>query len=291
MRLNRWFLSVPFLFLGCGLLVAGCGDDDDVCQCPADSVINCGHRGTGKNEVGNPYPENTLPSFQQAVAEGAQMVELDVQYSFDGELMVIHDDTVNRTTDATGCVGDLTVAELQGMDAGFGTSLEGTGVVIPTLSEVLADIDVPVNIEIKVADDDDCPAADTDLFAQAVVDAMVADTADRELVVSSFDLDVLLALHALDDTIYIGYLSLLYSDAQTAADSGFAALNVFGATYGADEIQQILDTGVEANVWTINQPDVMATLLDTGISMLITDDPDVFEQAREDYCANYCVVD
>lgn len=287
MRSIRWFLIV----LCCGFTAGavGCGDDDgDACECPAESVINCGHRGTGVNGLDNPYPENTIPSFEQAVTEGAQMIELDVIHSADGELMVIHDDTVNRTTAGTGCVGDQTVAELQSLDAAFGTSLEDTGVVIPTLDEALAAVDIGVNVEIKIADDPTCPASDLDLLAQDVVAAIAGDPAPREIVVSSFDFDVLVAVQQLDASIYLGHLTLLYTDAQAAADQGFAALNVLGATYGPDEIQIILAAGLEANVWTINDPSVMEGLLGAGVSIFITDEPDVLEQTRQTWCANYC---
>jgi len=272
-----------------GVAVLGCGDDDGgECVCPASSVINCGHRGTGTNGPDNPYPENTIPSFEQAVIEGAQMIELDVMHSADGELMVIHDDTVNRTTDGEGCVRHQTVAELQAWDAAFGTSLEGTGVVIPTLDEVLAAVDVSVNVEVKIADDASCPESDLDLIAEDLVTAIQGDAVLRDLVVSSFDFDMLVAVQQLDASIHLGLLTVLYSDAQAAADQGFDALNVFGGLYGAEEIQIILDAGLEANVWTINDPSIMETLLATGVSIFITDDPDVLEQTRQSFCADYC---
>ncbi|MFH2010762.1 MAG: glycerophosphodiester phosphodiesterase family protein [bacterium] len=286
MRIVKWVALVSCLALA---VVAGCGDDDgESCTCPADEVINCGHRGTGVSGVDNPYPENTIPSFQQAVTEGAQMIELDVMHSADGELVVIHDDTVNRTTDGAGCVGDLTVSELQGLDAALYTTLAGTGVTIPTLAEVLASVEVPVNIEIKVTEDASCPAADLELLAADVVDAIHNDTAAREIVVSSFEFEVLTHVQDLDPTIYTGYLTLLWSDAQDAADQGFSALNVFGIAYDADDIQNITDTGLEANVWTINDPGQMDVMLGAGVSMIITDDPDVLEATRDAWCADYC---
>jgi glycerophosphoryl diester phosphodiesterase len=285
LRSIRWVLTV----LCCGVVGLGCGDDDgDDCVCPAESVINCGHRGTGSNGPDNPYPENTIPSFSQAVIEGVQMIELDIMHSADGELVVIHDDTVNRTTDGAGCVGDQTLAELQSLDAAFGTSLEGTGVVIPTLEEVLAAVDVSVNVEIKIVDDASCPPSDLDRIAQDLVAIIGADAVERDLVVSSFDFDMLVAVQQADASIYLGLLTMLYSDAQVAADQGFDALNVFGGLYGAEEMQIILDAGLEANVWTINDPPTMEELLITGVSIFITDDPDVLEQTRQTVCADYC---
>lgn len=292
--------TLPLVTLLVGVcLVVGCPGDDNVepdggagdgqvCQCPAESVVNCGHRGTGKNDPANPHPENTIPSFLQAVAEGAQMIELDVVHSADGVLVVIHDETVNRTTDGTGCVGDLSLAELQGLDAGYGTDLEGTGVVIPTLDEALAAVAVEVNIEIKVDDVATCPAPDIAQLAQDVVVAIQGDPAPREIVVSSFDLAVLQAIHAEDDTIYLGYLTLLSTDAQVAVDNGFAALNIIGGIYDAAAIQAILDTGLQVNVWTVNDPYTMEMLLGAGVSILITDEPDLLAETRQQWCIDYC---
>ena len=107
------------------------------------------------------FPENTLEAFAGAIAAGADALELDVRLSRDGEVMVIHDPTVDRTTDGTGQVADLTRAELQRLDAGArftadggrGHPFAGQGVRIPTLREVLAlDLLIPLLIEIKVAE-------------------------------------------------------------------------------------------------------------------------------------------
>jgi len=268
--------------------LAGCDSDSPPCQCPAEAVINCGHRGTGVNRPENPFPENTLPSFEQAVTEGAEMVELDVQHTADGVLVVMHDETVSRTTDGTACLGDLTFEQVRALDAAFGTSLEGTGVVVPTLEEVMADVDVPINVEIKIHDGGECPPSDRDALAADVVAAIAADQVDRTIMVSSFDLDVLLAVQALDDTVELGYLTLVSTDADTAASHGFASLNVLGGLLTVDDVAAIRDLGLGVAVWTIDDPDLMADLASYGISMLITDDPDVFAQVRADACRAAC---
>jgi glycerophosphoryl diester phosphodiesterase len=103
-------------------------------------------------------PENTLAAFRSAVDDwGADMLELDVRLTRDGEVAVIHDDTVDRTTDESGVVSDRTMAELQTLDAGYrftslggAFSFRGRDVRIPTLSEVLdACPDVCINVEAK----------------------------------------------------------------------------------------------------------------------------------------------
>jgi glycerophosphoryl diester phosphodiesterase len=90
------------------------------------------HRGASKAA-----PENTVPAFESAIAAGADGIEFDVQLSRDGQVVVIHDETLPRTTDGTGAVGDHTLAELRALDASAGRD-GWAGVRIPTLAEVLA---------------------------------------------------------------------------------------------------------------------------------------------------------
>src|SRR5512143_223381 len=90
------------------------------------------HRGASKMA-----PENTLPAFEAAVRSGADGVELDVQYSSDGQLVVIHDLTLEALTDGTGRVTAHTLRELRALDAGYHFSPEFAGTRIPVLDEVL----------------------------------------------------------------------------------------------------------------------------------------------------------
>ncbi len=262
----------------------GCAEEGPTGPCPAREVLNVGHRGTGVTEDGNAFPENTIDSFLQAQTEGAQMVELDVILSADGVLMVNHDRRVDRTTDGTGCIGDLSAAELQQFDAAVGTPLAGTGVVIPTLAEVLAAIDIAVNIEIKVQASG-CSVTDRAATAQAVVDAIRGDTKGRRFTVSSFDADALTAVQTVDPNVYLGFLTLDPMDAQLAVDRGFDALNVLSLTVrepGA--VQKIHDLGLEVTVWSENDPAVIEDHLTSGVDMIITDEPDVVERVRRDWC-------
>jgi glycerophosphoryl diester phosphodiesterase len=237
---------------------------------------NCGHRGTGKSSANAPFPENTIPSFQQAVAEGAETVELDVIHSADGVLVAIHDDTVDRTTDGSGCVGDMTVAELQALDAGFGTAMEGQGVVIPTLAEVLAAVQVPLNVELKIDDGGGCPASDKPRMAADLVSEVTAAGAGDRVVASSFDEDVLVELKALDPTFYAGFLTFAAADAQTAADRGFDALNLRTNPVDEAAVTAVHDLGLELNVWTVNDPARMEELVALGVDSIITDEPDLY---------------
>lgn len=138
-------------------------------------------------------PENTLAAFRAAAEQGARWVELDVALSRDGTLVVIHDDSVDRTTSGKGSLGDLTLAELQALDAGswFGKSFAAEP--LPTLSAALAELarlKLGVNIEIKQH------AHHRSL--EQLIDAVDAAIEERpqgsEIMISSFDPEALKAM-------------------------------------------------------------------------------------------------
>ncbi len=254
------------------------------CVCHAETVIGCGHRGTGLSIADAPFPENTIPALEQAVVEGADMVEIDVIHSADGVLVVIHDDTVDRTTDGSGCVGDLTLEELQALDAGAGTALAGQGVTIPTLTEALASVDVAFNIELKINEVPQCPDSAKAAMAADVVAAIHGDPTDRAIVVSSFDADALSEIEQLDGTIDTGLLTLAPGDSQLAEDRGFDALNLLAVLVDEADVAEIHGRGLALNVWTENNGERMKLLIDLGVDMIITDDPDVFASVRAELC-------
>ncbi len=103
----------------------------------------CAHRGAMAT-----HPENTLPAFREAIRAGAHMIEFDVLLTKDNHMVVMHDATVDRTTNGTGKVADLTLDQIKGLDAGSWKSPEFAGTRVPTLNEVLAIM--PVNIWLNI---------------------------------------------------------------------------------------------------------------------------------------------
>ncbi|MDF9797792.1 glycerophosphoryl diester phosphodiesterase [Catalinimonas alkaloidigena] len=106
----------------------------------------CAHRGAMDT-----HPENTLPAFQAAIDAGAHMIEFDVWLTSDGQMVVIHDATVDRTTDGSGKVANLSLEEIKKLDAGSWKAPEFSGVRIPTLEETLSILpyNIWLNIHIK----------------------------------------------------------------------------------------------------------------------------------------------
>ena len=154
-------------------------------------MIKVGHRGAMGYE-----PENTLASFQKALEIGADMIELDVRACKSGELVVIHDDTVNRTTNGTGKVEEKTLTELKSLK-------EASNQRIPTLTEVLDLVNkkVKINIELK--------GRNTAFKACRIIQRYVEEKgwSYDDFIVSSFHRAELWAVKFIDKDIKIGVLS------------------------------------------------------------------------------------
>jgi len=263
--------------VGAALVWVGTAASADAqCECEAERITSVGHRGTGVDEDANPFSENTVPSFEQAVVEGAAMVELDVQHTADGALIVIHDDTVDRTTDGTGCVADLTLAELQALDA--------DGSTLPTLEEVFAAVEVGINVEIKVNESDTCPATDRPRLAADVVGVIAGDPTGREVIVSSFDLDQLLAIRAVDPTVKLAYLTLSTDELDVAIEQGFFAVHPLALSILPADVARARGAGLEVNPWTVNDLPTMRRLASMGVDRIITDAPELVPEAIVAYC-------
>jgi glycerophosphoryl diester phosphodiesterase len=169
--------------------------------------IVCGHRGLGPTRAGGAFPENTIESIQAAREAGASMVEFDVQLSADDVPVLMHDDTLDRTTTGRGCVSGATLAELQLLDAGVGTPLAGQGVRVATLCELLRAVPIALNVEIKVADAA-CRRHDAERVAEVVLAALAEDPlrGSRDVLISSFDLELLRVVRGRDGAIPLGWL-------------------------------------------------------------------------------------
>jgi glycerophosphoryl diester phosphodiesterase len=125
----------------CVLILVGIDAVADGVKLPERGL--CAHRGAQST-----HPENTIPAFREAIRLGAHQIEFDVALTADGHMVVIHDKTVDRTTDGTGKVSDLTLAEIRALDAGIFKGEQFRGVRVPTLRETLEVM--PQNIWLNV---------------------------------------------------------------------------------------------------------------------------------------------
>ncbi|QRR00658.1 alkaline phosphatase family protein [Dyadobacter sandarakinus] len=124
-------ITTWLLYLHCTLLMVVSAEAQSKVQMPVRGL--CAHRGCMDT-----HPENTLPAFREAVRLGAQMIEFDIQLTRDSAMVIMHDDAVDRTTDGTGKVSNLTFAQVRAMDAGIKKSPQFKGTQVPTFEETLA---------------------------------------------------------------------------------------------------------------------------------------------------------
>jgi|GEM_PF-6765470 len=248
-------------------------------ECLASIRID-GHRGTGENDRNNPFPENTIESFEQALAEGADLVEIDVRLSADGTPVVLHYDRAEETTDGSGCVNALTDEQIASLNAGSADAPAS----VPTLAGVLAAIDGDLNVDVKLTRDSACSPDDPAEVAAAVKAALDGDATDRRVVVSSFFVDFLSALRGLDADAELALLSLSVPEVADLAETNISAVHLLYSEVVLDSLPTFADAGISTAVWTVNDPADMQAAMLAGADIIITDEPDVAAAERADFC-------
>ncbi len=205
-------------------------------------------------------PENTILSFRRALQLGAQMIELDVHETLDGNLVCIHDPTVDRTTNGSGEVHSFTYKELLDFDAGEGEH-------IPLLEDVLkfASGNLQVNIELKVLE----------------VEKQVLDMVERyemlqEIIISSFFHGTLATIRSLSEQAPIAILVDKPKDKLVNYARGLKAnaINPHYQLVTSEFVQDAHNAGLKIYPWTVNEPKTMKELFTLGVDGLITDFPD-----------------
>lgn len=259
-------------------------------------VLTFGHRGSARL-----WPENTLRAFRQAVAAGAPALELDLRATADGEVVVCHDETVDRTTDGSGSVADHTLAELARLDAahwfvpGYGAEadgpdgpypLRGTGAEdlrIPTLRAVLAEFPgALLTMELKQGP----PGAAS--LAAGVADLLAEHGRRDDVIVSAFEDSYARDFRRVAPTVPTaasgGETAAFWSSRDLpAVDVGTRPPVAFQVpiTYrGVDVVTRgfVADAraaGMAVHVWTVDEPDGVAWLLDLDVDGIMTDRADV----------------
>jgi glycerophosphoryl diester phosphodiesterase len=241
-------------------------------------TIIVAHRGASRMA-----PENTMEAFRLGVEAGADAIELDVHLTADAQLAVIHDESLDRTTDRSGSVADLTMDEIREADAGArfegpgdaGEPSSGRGTRVPTLPEVLEWLPESIGLVIEIK-----ARAAADAVVQAI-DGQPARAQDRISVIS-FDEVAIDRVRELDPGVRTGYLvapGQAIDDAFAwASGRGHAAVLPWEGDIGADPLPilaQAKALGLEVGCYVVNDPDRMQFLSDTGLWGFVTDVPDV----------------
>jgi glycerophosphoryl diester phosphodiesterase len=217
-------------------------------------------------------PENTMASFRAAIEAGCDMIELDVSLSRDRRVVVIHDDTLDRTTNGKGPVKAHTLAEIKRLDAGAWFDPCFSGERVPELSEVmeLTAGRCMLNIEIKTgAFEDDDPA---DSVERQVVRVVRDSKAMDRVIVSSFDRRILERIAAMEAPPAVAYIS------DHRADEGMLdqllRLRAFSwhprfTVLSRDQVSRVHEAGLKVFPWTINTVEEAERILAMGADGLI----------------------
>lgn len=224
-------------------------------------------------------PENTMAAFRLAVQEGAGGIELDVQLSADKQVVVIHDETLDRTTDGTGAVGSLTWEELRRLDASFGQeAYRGEG--IPLLSQVLellASTQLELNIELKNG------IVPYDGMEEAVVRLVRQYGMEKRIVLSSFNHYSIarLAGMAPDMEMAVLYSDGLYRPWEYAAFVGARSLHPHYLAVTPEIVMNARMAGVKVRPWTVNSDDDYRRMAAAGVDAVITNYPGRFKAMQK----------
>lgn len=270
------------------LATAACGDDDARSPKPffrdLPAHVHISHRGGA-----GLFPENTLYAFQHATSEyQTDMLEMDLVISSDDNIMVSHDKTVDRTTDATGNINDMTLAELKALDAAYrfdpdGDSsypLRGQGIQMATLEEIFQALpNQHYLLEIKDTENE---------YEQELHDLIVQyDMRDR-VIFGSFIDSALDRMLAIDPDIATYYPTAAATCFVTAANDGddpmvecdkhYDALSLPEGGIFPELISFAHANGIAVWAWTIDDPGFMQSLFDMGVDGIITNRPDLLRQ-------------
>jgi len=231
------------------------------------------HRGASKVA-----PENTLPAFEQAIRLGADGVELDVQYSSDGAMVIFHNLNLEKTSDGSGRVTAHTLAELRGLDAGSWFDPQFAGTRIPILDEVLDLLKgkLLINIELKVLDTlssglggDVVKAVRVHAMAEQVVISSFNPFALRKAKRAGPEIEcALLLAHDLP-----GWMRSSFARRHSRADGLHPDLEMVDAAYMA----RAKKLRMPVRVWTVDDEADMRRLIKLGVDAIITNVPDVLK--------------
>lgn len=219
-------------------------------------------------------PENTLAAFKMSLDIGVDAIEFDVHRCASGELVVIHDEMINRTTNGVGYVKDISYAELKRLDAGSWWGKGETrfaGERIPLLEEVLDLVDgrALLNIELKNA-----PVGYPDLEDDLI--SILENYRHRDkILVSSFDHKLMRDLNKKDESLKIALLAdaIFVDMIALARQIGATFWHPCFGSLRSECVEEAHEVGIRVNAWTINEAREWKLAIDWGIDGIVTDDP------------------
>lgn len=223
------------------------------------------------------FPENTLIALREAIKLGIDGIEVDARITSDGAVVLMHDETVDRTTNGTGKVRELTLAQIGALDAGSWKGSDFVGEAVPTLLEALNQLpdDMVMYVEIKPAD-----------AAREVVDVILKSGASERVVICSFHASVIKEVSRLYPKLPKVLISGSCKDMnefkrliETALECGANGLSIHYGSVSAQFVRYAHQRSIGVIAWTVNDLKILSEMLAFGVDAIVTDYPDVVLKA------------
>lgn len=228
------------------------------------------------------YPENTMTAFRKALEAGADGIEFDARMTQDGKIIIMHDPTVDRTTNGKGKVRDLTYAEIYGMDAGIKKGVVFENEHIPVLEQVLDELGGKLLLNVELCNYEE---GDNRMLANQTVELIEKYKLVDSVIVSSFRFNNLVYVKDKNPNISCALIAkqgLLGAFARNLLNHSVSvdALHPFFTDTTPGLIRREQQCGRKVRAWTVNDPKEIRRLYDLGADAIFTDDP---LNAREFY--------
>lgn len=234
--------------------------------------LNIAHRGfSGK------YPENTMIAFEKAIEEKCDGIETDVQLTKDGEMVLCHDELLDRTTNGSGLILDYTFEEIRKLNAAYNFKGKKLEEKIPTLRELLElakEKGIILNLELKNS------IIDYEGLEEKVIELVHFYNLEEKVIISSFNHYSVKKCKEISPEIATGILydSVLYNVGKYAKEIGADGCHPLFYTLKPYIVEDIKKRGLKINTYTVNEKKYMEMMIDMGIDGIITNYPDVLRE-------------
>ncbi|MDM5219514.1 glycerophosphodiester phosphodiesterase [Peribacillus sp. NJ11] len=259
-------------------------------------IVNIAHRGASGHA-----PEHTIPAYQLGEQMEGDYIEIDLQMTKDGRLIAMHDEKVDRTTNGTGLVKDLTLAEVKKLDAGTWfnekypqlAKKKYEGLTVPTLEEVFKKFGRQANYYIETKSPDVYPGMEEELL-KVLKDYKMVDSKGRtkNVLIQSFSKESLMKVHEMNQKLPLVQL-FSYKNQATISDEELESIKEYAIGVGPNfskvdgqYVKMVRNHDLQFHPYTVNERADMKKALEWGATGLFTNYPDVFNEVLREYKHN-----
>ena len=249
-------MAILFIFLAIGLF--SCGTEKS-------KITVTAHRGAS-----GLAPENTLSSVKKAMELGSDFSEIDVQETADGKIILLHDGTLDRTSNALGNIWEINFAELEDVDFGTWYSADFAKEPVVTLEETIDTVNrkMKLNIELKMN-------GHQKKLTELAVDVVTKKNFIDQCIMTSFDREAVRKVKQINPKIKTGYIFSKFSEDENIYNGEFDLFSINKKLVTQELVEKAHQNGKKVHVWTVNKEEEMRKLIGYGVDSIITNYPNI----------------